>query len=92
MGPFPMAQWIKKPLQCIRCRRHKFHPWVGTIPRRRKEQPTPVFLPAEFHGQRILAAYGPYGRRVRGDRACTLFTVIISIGHIPCALQYFLVA
>ena len=29
-------------------------PWVGKIPRRRKWQPTPVFLPGESHGQRSL--------------------------------------
>ena len=25
--------------------------------------PTPVFLPEEFHGQRSLAGYSPWGRR-----------------------------
>ena len=30
-------------------------PWVGKIPWRRTWQPTPVFLPGEFHGQRSLA-------------------------------------
>ena len=30
-------------------------------------QPTPVFLPGESHGQRSLAAYHPWGRRVRHD-------------------------
>ena len=29
---------------------------------RRKWQPTPVFLPGEFHGQRSLASYSPWGR------------------------------
>ena len=24
-------------------------------------QPTPAFLPGEFHGQRILAGYSPWG-------------------------------
>ena len=36
----------------------------GLIPRkiswRRKWQPTPVFLPGEFHGQRSLAGYSPW--------------------------------
>ena len=31
-----------------------FNPWVKKIPWRRKWQPTPVFLPGEFHGQRSL--------------------------------------
>ena len=26
-----------------------------------KWQPTPVFLPGEFHGQRSLASYSPWG-------------------------------
>ena len=34
-----------------------FNPWVGKIPWRRKWQPTPVFLPGEFHGQRSLVGY-----------------------------------
>ena len=40
-----------------------FDPWVGKIPWRRAWQPTPVFLPGEFHGQRSLAGYGPQGHR-----------------------------
>ena len=39
------------------CRRHKrsgFDPWVGKIPSTRKWQPTSVFLPGKFHGQRRL--------------------------------------
>ena len=31
------------------------------FPWRRKWLPTPVFLPGEFHGQRILAGYSPRG-------------------------------
>ena len=31
--------------------------------RRRKWQPTPVSLPGEFHGQRSLAGYRPWGRK-----------------------------
>ena len=32
-------------------------------PWRRKWQPTPVFLPGEFHGQRSLVGYCPWGRK-----------------------------
>ena len=39
------------------CRRPGFGPLVGKIPWRRKWQPTPVFLPGEFHGRRSLASY-----------------------------------
>ena len=31
-------------------KKHKFDPWVGKIPWRRKWLSTPVFLPREFHG------------------------------------------
>ena len=31
-----------------------FDPWVRKMPWRRKQQPTPVFLPEKSHGQRIL--------------------------------------
>ena len=45
---------------CWRC---GLDPWVGKIPWRRKWQPTPVFLPGEFHGQRSLAGYSPWGHK-----------------------------
>jgi len=35
----------------LQCRRPGFAPWVRKIPWRREWQPTPVFLPGEFHGQ-----------------------------------------
>jgi len=38
-------------------KKHKFDPWVGKIPWRRKWQSTPVFLPGKSHGQRGLAGY-----------------------------------
>ena len=38
-----------------------FDPWVSKIPWRREWQLTPVFLPGEFHGQRSLAGYSPWG-------------------------------
>ena len=38
-----------------------FDPWVGKIPRRRKWQPTPVFLPGESCGQGSLVGYSPWG-------------------------------
>ena len=48
-------------LQYRRCRWCQFIPWVGKTPWRRKSQPTPVFLPGEFHGQRNLADHSPWG-------------------------------
>ena len=45
------------------CRRPGFDLWAGKIPWRRKWQPTPVFLPGEFNGQRSLVGYSPWGHR-----------------------------
>ena len=41
----------------------RFDPWVGKIPWRKAWQLTSVFLPREFHGQRSLAGYSPWGRK-----------------------------
>ena len=38
-------------------------PWVGKIPWRREWQPTPVFLPGEFHRQRSLVGHSLWGHK-----------------------------
>ena len=43
-----------------------FDPWVRKIPWRREGQPTPVFLPGDFHGQRILVGYSPRDHKESG--------------------------
>ena len=48
--------------QCRRCKRHGFDPWVGKMPCSRKWQPTPIFLPRRFNGQRSLVGYSPWSR------------------------------
>ena len=40
---------------------------VRKIPWRREWLPTAVFLPGEFHGQRNLAGYSPWGYKVGND-------------------------
>ena len=40
-------RWLSGKESACQCRRHRFNPWVGKIPWRRKWQPTPVFLPGE---------------------------------------------
>ena len=47
-------------MQCSICKTPKFDPWVGKLPWRRQWQPTPAFLPGEFHGQRSLEGYSPW--------------------------------
>ena len=57
--------------------RHGFDPCVGKIPWRRKWQPTPVFLPGEFHGQRNLLGYSPWAhKRVKHDLSTKQLTAI----------------
>ena len=53
-GKEPACQWR-------RCKRCRFDPWVGKIPWRRAQQPTPVFLPGESHAQRHLAGCSAQG-------------------------------
>ena len=36
---------------------------IGKSPWSRKWQPTPVFLPGEFHGQRSMAGYSPWDHK-----------------------------
>ena len=48
-------------VMCLQCRRPKFNPWVRKIPWKREWLPIPVFLPGEFHRQRSLAGYSPWG-------------------------------
>ena len=38
-------------------------PWVGKIPWSRKWQPTPVFLPGKFHGQKNLVGSRPWDHK-----------------------------
>ena len=52
-------------------RRHRFDPWVGKIPWRKKWPPTQLFLPGEFHGQRSLTGPSPWD--------CKLFNFFTSI-------------
>ena len=46
--------WLSGQGSACLFRRHRFNPWGGKSPWRRKWQPTPVFLPGESHGQRSL--------------------------------------
>ena len=39
-------------------------PGSGRIPAEGNGNPTPVFLPGEYHGQRSQAGYSPWGHRV----------------------------
>ena len=58
-----------------------FDPWVRKIPWRGKWQPTPVFLPGEFHGQGSLVGYSAWGHKSqirRNNYTTTTFLVVYS--------------
>ena len=61
LEPSQMREWWRAHLQCRKHKRLGLDPWVGKIPWRRKRQPTPVFLPGEFQGQKSLVGYSPWG-------------------------------
>ena len=63
------AQQVKNLLQCRRHRGRSFDPWVRKIPKRRKWQPIPVFLPEKSHGQQSLVGYSPKGCKEPDRRA-----------------------
>ena len=52
--------WLSGKESTCPYRRHGFDPWVMKIPWRRQWQPTPVFLPGEFHDR------GPWQATVHG--------------------------
>ena len=77
---FPVAQ--------LQCRRPGFDPWVGKIPWRREWLPTLVFLPGEFHGQRSLAGYSPWGcksrTRLSDSNSTLLLQFVLCFSFICC--------
>ena len=55
---FPCAASSEESVwQCRRLKRRGFNPWLRKIPWSRKWQPTPVFLPGKFHGQKSFWGY-----------------------------------
>ena len=67
-----VSQTVKNPPAMYKTR---FNLWVGKIPWRREQLPTPVFLPGKFHGQRNLAGYSPWGHRV-GHHWATFMSLV----------------
>ena len=55
------TRWVSDQDSACQCRRCQINAWVKKIPWSRKPQPTLVFLPGKFHGQRSLAGYSPWG-------------------------------
>ena len=66
--------------QCRRLKRLVIDPWVRKIPWSSKWQLTAVSFPGEFHGQRNLACYTPWGHKEKDltecIRTCMRFLVV----------------
>ena len=69
----------------LQCRRPGFDPWVGKITWRRKWQPTPVFLPGKFLGQRNMVGYSPWGCK-ESDTTEQLHSLHFLFA-MPCGMQ-----
>ena len=63
-------QWLSGKESACHCRRRGFDPWVRKISWSRKWQPTPLFLPGKFHGQRSMAGYSPWGPKGSNTTLC----------------------
>ena len=48
---------------CRRYKKHGFNLWVRKMTWSRAWQPTALFLPEEFHGQRSLSGYSPWDHK-----------------------------
>ena len=55
--------WASLVAQTVKNSPAMWKTWVRKIPWRRDQLPTPVFLPGEFHGQRSLEGYSPWGHK-----------------------------
>ena len=67
---------VKTTCQFRRCERYRFDPWIREIPWSREQQPTSVYLPGKFRGQRSLAHYSPWGHKFRHVYTCMLKTCL----------------
>ena len=65
----------------LQCKRPGFGPWVVKIPWRREWLPMPVFLPGEFHGQRSLVGYSPWGCK---ESDMTEQPTLKNLSEFPC--------
>ena len=79
--------------RCRSHRSHRFDPWVGKFPWRRKWQPTPIFLPEKSHGQWSLVGYNPQGLKESDmtEHACTIrnkASVVIDVWQLVDQLKF----
>ena len=87
---YQLPWWVSSKESTCQFRSHRrceFNPWVEKIPWRKAWQPTPVFLPGHFHGQKSLAGYSLKGHKesdVTEAHVCTQATHTNSHSHQQC--------
>ena len=69
---YGLLGWLRVKKIWLQCGRPGFNPWVGKIPWRWEWLPNPVFLPREFHGERSLGGYSPWGHKESDTEQLTL--------------------
>ena len=60
-----------------------FNPWVGKISWRREWLPIPVLLDGEFHAQRSLVCYSPWGRKEADMTEWLLLSLFQMVKRLP---------
>ena len=75
--------WLRWQRICLQCRRPGFDPWAGKILWRREWLLTPLFLPREFHGQKSLVGYSPWGHKESDP------TERLILPYVKCMILYF---
>ena len=75
--------WLSGKESACQCWKRRFNPWVGKIPWKGKWQPTPVFLPGQFHGQKSLAGYSSWGHRDVDTTQRLTFTFSQGLKSVP---------
>ena len=63
-----LPQWLRRWIR-LQCRTPGFNPWIGKIPWRRASNPLQCSCLENLCGQRSLAGYSPWVRRVEHDWA-----------------------
>ena len=73
---------VKNPRASAGDARDRFDPWAGKIPCRRKQQPTPVFLPGKSCGEKPGWLQSIGSQRAGHDWACVCVCVIYIYAHL----------
>ena len=71
-----LSWWLRRQRIHLQCARPKLDPLVRKIPWRKEWQPTSVFLPGEFHGQRSLVGYSSQGHKELDTIAFSLLATV----------------